>query len=115
MRLLFLLLAGLCILFTLTTGCVTTGVVDFVYEEPAFIITIDDQVLPEEFIVQISVNSIDGFRLEERVLIIKRMEIEPGTDTLVLDAHLPEGAYKAHLIVFSEERRIAGRILNFRV
>lgn len=115
MRLLFLLFAGLCIFFTLTSGCVTTGVLDFAYEEPAFYISIDDQVLPPDPIVQIIIYSVDGFWLEEKALIINRMEIEPGTDVLVIDALLPKGSYKAHLIVFSEERRIAGRILNFRV
>ncbi|WP_343089228.1 hypothetical protein [Methanocalculus natronophilus] len=106
------LMIGVCIACLLSAGCMTTGIDEISYEEHAFHITIDESMLPEEVIVQIIIFSMQGFHQVEEDLIIQTMSIQPGTDTLTIPHTLEEGTYKFHLFVFTEEKRIAGRIFR---
>lgn len=115
MRVIAPLLIGLFLFCILSTGCMTTGIGDIVYRGSAFEVRIEEDILPEEVTIQINIFRIEGLYQEKELLVIERKRITPGDDILLIAAPLSEGIYKAHMIIFYESTRIAGRIIDFTV
>lgn len=99
----------------IAAGCVTTGIEAVVYEDSAFVFQIRDKGIPENLMVLIIINRIDGLHQEEEETIYRPLEYVPGQDRIIIDTPLPEGAYKAHLILFQDGKRLNGYIVNFKV
>ena len=109
------LLFGLFLLCIFSAGCLTTGIGDIVYNGSAFEVGIEEDSLPEEVIVQIIIFRLDGLNQKEESLIVERRTIAPGDRSLLVSAPHKEGVYKAHLILFSGDKRIVGRIIDYTV
>ncbi|GAA5262494.1 hypothetical protein KTGMC3_P1210 [Methanocalculus sp. MC3] len=84
------------------------------YEDSGFVIPID---LNEgaDILVQIMIYDVGGLHQEEEQLILESVSISPDQFALFIPAPLPEGSYKAHITLFQNEKRLAGRILDFHV
>lgn len=99
----------------ITAGCVTTGIESVIYEDSAFVFQIRDTGIPDNLMVLIIINRIDGLYQEKEETIYTPLDYIPGEDTISIDTPLPEGSYKAHLILFQDEKRLNGYIINFKV
>lgn len=108
------LLCGIVMLCLLSAGCMTTGIGDITYEESAFLIRINGAAM-DEILVQILIYEVSGLHQEEEHLIIKTIELIPGDNVIKISAPLPDGNYKAHITLFSDGKRVAGRILDFHI
>jgi len=84
------------------------------YEDSGFVIPIDLNE-GEDVLVQIMIYDVSGLHQEEEQLILESFSIRYDQSTLFIPAPLPEGSYKAHITLFHDEKRLAGRILDFRV
>lgn len=92
----------------------TGGIGEISYENSGFHIPIDLDG-KEELLVQILLYDVRGLHQEEVALIIEKIPITDGQAAIIIPAPLPEGNYKAHITLFYEGQRLAGRILDFNV
>ena len=99
----------------ITAGCITTGVETVRYEDSAFVFQIGDEGIPDNLMVLIIINRIDGLHQEKEETIYTPLKHTSGEDTVTIDTPLPDGSYKAHLILFQDGKRLNGYIVNFRV
>jgi len=84
------------------------------YEDSGFVIPID-LTQGEEILVQIMLYDVSGLHQKEEQLILKRFSLRSDQYELFIPAPLPVGNYKAHITLFHDEQRLAGRILDFHV
>ena len=90
------------------------GIGTISYADSGFVIPIDLKE-GEDILVQIMIYDVGGLHQEEEQLILERVSIRADQSALFIPALLPEGSYKAHITLFHDEKRLAGRILDFRV
>ncbi len=84
------------------------------YDDSGFVIPIDLKER-EDILVQIMIYDVSGLHQKEDKLILERVSIRSDQSALFIPAPLPEGSYKAHITLFHDEKRLAGRILDFHI
>ncbi|MCP1714590.1 hypothetical protein J2T58_000430 [Methanocalculus alkaliphilus] len=100
----------------ITAGCLTTmGVESVAYEDSAFVFQIRESGIPDDLMALIIIQRIDGLFQEEEEIIYTPLKHIPGEDTVTIDTPLPDGFYKAHIILFQDGKRLHGYITNFQV
>lgn len=115
MKLMAPLLIGIWLFCFLSAGCLANaGIGEITYENSAFHIPIEVNDR-ENILVQVLLYDVSGLHQEEVSLIIEEIPLIPGQTTMIMPAPLPEGNYKAHITLFHEGKRLAGRILDFHV
>jgi hypothetical protein len=90
------------------------GVGDISYENSGFQIPIDVRE-GADVLVQVMIYDVSGLHQEEMQLILERVSLSYGHTAIFIPAPLPEGSYKAHIALFQDGKRLAGRILDFRI
>lgn len=90
------------------------GIGAIYYEESGFVIPIDLNE-GEDILVQIMIYDVSGLHQEDEQLILESFSIRSDQSALFIPVSLTEGSYKAHITLFQNEKRLAGRILDFHV